>query len=385
MNSPLHKAAPPYKGRGLHHVKTIATLLLFSIVFWGLLLYPKPVAAAVSRSLQSCLGVLVPSLFPFVVLSTFAAHSVVGKVLARLLGFVSTHLFHLPRAATTTILMGLVGGYPSGAAGVAALLKENQISKKRAGQMMLFCVNPGSAFVISYVGVQVLKSEKAGLLMFFAILLSSILLGVLLGRLSPMPKDHSFPLRDPAPGAMMRATQEGAKALLRMCACVLLFAALLAIAESSGLLAFLSHAGSRLFSLSVRDAKSLLLMLTEITAGIQNAAKANTHAALLTFGLAFGGLSVHMQVFSFFQTFPIEKWKYFLARFAHAGLSMVLYLGLAWHFPTANAVFLNTASQQAVRSDTLMPLTGGIALLLMCVAFLLLCRPMAPRFSQPKK
>ena len=93
---------------------------------------------------------------------------------------------------------------------------------------------------------------------------------------------------------------------------------------------------------------------------------------LFAFGLAFGGLCVHLQIFSFFESFPLPKWKFFSFRLLH-GLFAVGMLKLWKHF-------LPETSQAAFQLYTPLPqnfgglstsMAGGASLLLMCCAFLL--------------
>ena len=61
----------------------------------GLLLYPAHVQESVAASSLYCLTALVPSLFPFMVLSSFGVRSGAGEMLAKLLGPVTLSLIHI--------------------------------------------------------------------------------------------------------------------------------------------------------------------------------------------------------------------------------------------------------------------------------------------------
>ena len=56
------------------------------------------------------------------------------------------------------------------------------ISKKEAERVMTFCNNPGSAFVISAVGVSLFGSLKLGIILYVCVILSSVIVGAV-GRL----------------------------------------------------------------------------------------------------------------------------------------------------------------------------------------------------------
>lgn len=77
---------------------SIVLALLFSILAAILLLcYPQAASSGVQNGIGYCVNILIPSLFPFMVLSTFFVKSglsdTIGKVLNRPLGFLSRGTF----------------------------------------------------------------------------------------------------------------------------------------------------------------------------------------------------------------------------------------------------------------------------------------------------
>ena len=151
-----------------------------ALVFLGfgaaLLAYPAQVQRGLAQSVLYCLASLVPSLFP------------AGEVLGKLLGPVTRRLFRLPRACGATVLLSFLGGYPAGARGVSLLLEQEKITREQAGRMLCFCVAPGAAFVVTFVGWGLLGSLRLGWVLFGAVTLSGLLLGLLTGLGKPVPQ-----------------------------------------------------------------------------------------------------------------------------------------------------------------------------------------------------
>ena len=164
-----------------------------ALVFLGfgaaLLAYPAQVQRGLAQSVLYCLASLVPSLFPFMVLASFGVRSGAGEVLGKLLGPVTRRLFRLPRACGATVLLSFLGGYPAGARGVSLLLEQGKITREQAGRMLCFCVAPGAAFVVTFVGWGLLGSLRLGWLLFGAVTLSGLLLGLLTGLGKPVPQE----------------------------------------------------------------------------------------------------------------------------------------------------------------------------------------------------
>ena len=97
----------------------------------GLLLYPAHVQESVAASSLYCLTALVPSLFPFMVLSSFGVRSGAGEMLAKLLGPVTRTLFRLPAICGATLVLSFFGGYPAGARGVSLCWRKGRSAKSR--------------------------------------------------------------------------------------------------------------------------------------------------------------------------------------------------------------------------------------------------------------
>ncbi|WP_099204050.1 hypothetical protein [Scatolibacter rhodanostii] len=341
----------------------------------GLLLFPEPIKIAVSNSLLYCLKVLVPTLFPFVALSSYAVHSGAASSFGKVLGLGTKYLFRLPKIATSTLILGFIGGYPSGAAGISSLLKSGYITKKQAGRMLLFCINPGVAFVVSFLGAGLLKNGQVGLFLFIAVTVSGILLGMVTAFFDKIPQDIDTTTKQHAKSnngnAIVLAASDAAKSMVKMCAAILLFSAFYSFLEGIGVIRMFSLWLSQLLHTSYYHSSGLLSMLFEIAAGVSKAVTYASPSLFYAFALAFAGFCVHFQVFSFFEEFPLSKLKFILFRFIHGFISAFLFSVLQRIFPQTSSVFQNTG--QAVQSGGItMSAASGFFLLLMCIAFLLI-------------
>ena len=103
--------------RFLYLCKTILLCLIIIACALGILLFPNDVRNGASNGISYCLYTLVPSLFPFMVLSSFIIHSGISKFIGKLLQPVIQFLFYLPGSAGSVIIMSMIGGYPVGARG----------------------------------------------------------------------------------------------------------------------------------------------------------------------------------------------------------------------------------------------------------------------------
>ena len=213
----------------------------------GILCFPGQCAQGAKRGLSFCGNILIPSIFPFLVLSVFVVKSGVSKALSRLLDPVTKRLFRLPGSAGATVLIGLTGGYPSGARGIKALLDSGEITQKQARRMLCFTVGAGPAFVISVTGSGLLGSVQTGIILFISQLSAALVLGILVGlfaRGEEAPAEArggASSASMPVSSALVEAASDGASSMISMCSFVILFSALLVILDQSGISSFLKE------------------------------------------------------------------------------------------------------------------------------------------------
>ena len=209
--------------RLLYLCKTILLCLIIIACALGILLFPNDVRNGASNGISYCLYTLVPSLFPFMVLSSFIIHSGISKFIGKLLQPVIQFLFYLPGSAGSVIIMSMIGGYPVGARGCMSLLEQGAITQKQAQRMLYFCVNAGPAFIISVVGSTLLQNALIGLLMFFSQIAAMLAIGITLGIIARFKKEpcHTvIPSERSSQSPLVESTLDASKGLMNMSAFV---------------------------------------------------------------------------------------------------------------------------------------------------------------------
>ena len=146
----------------------------------ALLLLPETAAAAAGTAVELCLSTLLPSLFPYFVLTELWVLLGAAGTLGRRAGRWMGPLFHLPGAAAPALLLGAIGGYPVGAQAVGRLYDQGALTRTEAEQTLLFCNNAGPAFVLGVVGGGLFGSPGLGAALLAIHLGSALLLGMLL-------------------------------------------------------------------------------------------------------------------------------------------------------------------------------------------------------------
>ncbi|MBR3942642.1 MAG: hypothetical protein IKJ55_04750, partial [Clostridia bacterium] len=159
-------------------LKSFGALLFMALVF----LYPAVSAQAAKDGLNIFLYLLLPSLFPFAVISGYLS----GRLhFPKICGTGFVRLTGLSENCFTPFLLGMLSGFPVGAILTANAVKSNSISTETAAHLLPFCSLPGPLFMIGVVGGGMLGSYKAGYLLYAVLLVSALLTALLFRRCAP--------------------------------------------------------------------------------------------------------------------------------------------------------------------------------------------------------
>ena len=285
-----------------------------------LMLYPDAVVAAMQRGLQRCALRVVPALFPFLVVSELLVRSRVGELFPPMLLRPVCRLFRISHYGALCWVMGVLCGFPVGMRAAAAYARQGLISQEELGHLLCFCNVPGSAFLINAVGLSLMGSVRYGRALLLLCLLSSALVGAVLGRMHRA--EVSLTLEASAPrmedtgrnrvSTLSEALAGAASGMLGIVATVCFFAALLGAVFS--------------LPLPLIDCglpRAILAGLLEITSGVCEAVTlgdgmltAVTCAAVA----GWAGLSVHCQLIAVCEGFSLPLGRFFVARLLQAAL-----------------------------------------------------------------
>lgn len=325
-----------------------------------LLIFPQAASTGIKRGLAVCGQLLIPSLFPFLVLSGFTIRSGIVQSLGRLLEPLMRRLYGFSGSAAGALLISMLGGYPAGAGAVTQLLERGEITKEEAKRLLRCCVNAGPAFILGGVGVGMLGSAQAGLLLCAAHWLSSGIVTLLERRRSAPTASAPTPAM-PLSLAVIDSVHHATTSLLSMCGFVLLSSAGLSLLDASGVASSFGDIG-----------RCLLTCTAEVTTGCVEAAGMGQAAPFwLGAALGFGGLSVHGQVAAVTASHHLVNGGFFRARLLHALLGGCLSALFFYCMPPSDLAVSVGAVFSAYHPDnSAIGISGLLALLLLCIIFL---------------
>lgn len=157
--------------------RNLLTLLFASLGMLVLIFDSRTAVAGIQSGIDICLRTLIPSLFPFFVVSGFITSSVVGQPLGvlRFLG----KICRIPEGAESLLAVGFLGGYPVGAKNVWDAYSKKQLTNEDARRMVVFCNNAGPSFLFGILG-PLFPDKRYVWTLWLIQIIGAILTGVLL-------------------------------------------------------------------------------------------------------------------------------------------------------------------------------------------------------------
>lgn len=339
-------------------IKKVILLSFFAVSACTLILiFPDETSAGAKNGLEFCAGILVPSLFPFMVISSFTIESGLCSLLEKPFSKIIRHLFNLPGICTSTIIMSLVGGYPVGARGIRGLYEKGLITEKEAKQMAYFCVCSGPGFLITFVGASLYHNKNIGIILLCSSVISVLILGITIGLFNKNKIDtnniiYSKPKLSDFSQSLAKSATDASRGIIEMCALVVFFSVFIKFGE---------------MVITNQNLLKGFYILTEVTTASNNLSL-NTPIYIIAFALGFGGLCVHFQVFQGLKDIKINKLLFFIFRIIQ-GILTALFTNILLHFfPVSEQVFSTAEKTNAVISSS--SYLGSIMLVITAVCFI---------------
>ena len=130
---------------------------IFVLIAICLVVFSKTNLAATTNGLTLWATCVVPSLFPFFVITNLLSHTKVVSFMGKLLDKFMRPLFNVPGIGGFAFVMGLISGYPVGAKIVSDFRENGSITKDEGERMLAFTNNSGPLFIISSVGISLFR------------------------------------------------------------------------------------------------------------------------------------------------------------------------------------------------------------------------------------
>ena len=272
------------------------------------------------QGVELCIRTVVPSLFPFFLLSILVTGVFMGEKLPFLRFF--GRAFRIPQGAESLLIPAFLGGYPVGAQCIAQAVRRGQLDRRTGERMLAFCSNAGPAFLFGMVAG---LFPRSGIV--WGIWGILILSAGLTAYVFPTDKAKAEILLQ-EPISLSSAMVSAVKVMASVCGWVVFFRVIIA---------FLSRWMLWLFPAPVQVAVAGLLELSNGCLALSAVADIPLRFVLCVGMLAFGGICVTMQTVSVANGLSLKY--YFLGKLIQTAFSLALAAAIAYGFWVPIAVF----------------------------------------------
>ena len=362
---------------------------IFFVIAICLVVFSRTNLSAATNGLTLWATCVVPSLFPFFVITNLLSHTKIVTFTGKLLDKLMRPIFNVPGIGGFAFVMGLISGYPVGAKVVSDFRENGLVSKDEGERMLAFTNNSGPLFILSSVGIGLFGDTKTGLLLLCTHILSCITVGIILGKFS-RKSDDEFRIRKKLELQKLKddriskssnnitlknlgevlgnSINSAISTILMIGGFVVIFSVIISILNTTNTLEFFSkflNPVLAFFGFDLEFAKPLLSGVIELTNGVNlistiHIKEISQNIILCAFLLGFGGFSVLLQVFSIIAKTDLSIKKYFIGKLLQ-GIIAAIYTFLALKFiPFINLDIAETSSTNVTNLEILNSTTNSI-------------------------
>lgn len=296
----------------------IASLLLFILFFTNV----ENVKSSIRDSFKFCVNSLIPSIFIFMVISSFALYSSVFSGVFDVLPKGFFNKIGICRKHFATVLLCSLCGFVGGPKIICEDYKQNHVNEQDFSNAIILSSNAGIGFLVSCVGIGIWNDALFGIFLYLFQISSAFLLGKFLLKHSELAlasdKRNEKPLDLSV--AFTRAVTTSCSTVISICAFVVVFSCFISV-----MLSFLGISEESTWY-------AIVTSVFEFCKGsflVFNTRNFLFSAFLSGFCVGFGGICVHFQTFAVCEGLPLNKLEFVKFKAIHGvlcGFFCVLYM-----------------------------------------------------------
>ncbi len=325
-------------------------ILIFLLIFL-LFKFPDAIKSGITDGLSICFQTVIPSLFPFLVLSSYIVNSNILNPFYKFLSPITKVIFKQPANAVPVIILSMIGGFPIGLKMIKDLFKREEITENQAKRLCLFCMNSGPAFTITVVGANLLRSTLAGVIIYLSLCISSLIIGFLSRfifrddvRQCRVKQYHITDL-----STLSASVTSGINNILGICGWIVLFC---------GFIECFNDLNSNYFlSVFVKTTVEVTKACIDFSGKIA--------LPYLAFIIGFGGFCVHFQILDCLKECNLNYSHFLFSRVSNGCLSAIITYIILIFVPVEIDVFGNSSEIHSAPFSV--SVWGFIALIVMCI------------------
>ena len=287
--------------------------LLLILIFFYIFIYSRTVKKTIVFGLYLWINTLIPSIFPFLLISKLLVKYNILNIINDFLGIYIEKIYKISRVSTFVVLFSIITGFPSGSIYIKELLQKENIDLTEANKLITFTSFSNPLFVISVVGETLLNSKIIGIIIYISHLITGLLVGLFFKRKIILSNKNSTSNNNQSfIKNLTDSINESFTVLFNMLGIILFFLIIVSMINT-----FLPN---NIISL-------LLKGIIEITTGVIYISKSQINivlkASLIGSIISFNGLSIHYQVKNIISDTKISYKNFLKSRIIHSLLCFI--------------------------------------------------------------
>lgn len=296
----------------------IIVILSCIIILTQLITEKTLIFSTVGYSLELWIKNIVPSLFPFFIVSDILISYGITDYIPKIIKNLFKYLFKISEHGVSIFFLSLLSGFPSNARNTRKYYDAKLISLEEANHILIFTHFANPLFILSTIAVLFFNNEKLGIPILLSHYLANVIIGILIRNKSPISDISNYTkVEDKSQNfghVLTRAIMSAIDTLLLILgtlSCFLILASL-----------FINFFNFNIYNSTI--IKSIL----EITIGIKSFSLLQIseiyQVVISSMIISFGGFSVHMQVISQICDTKIAYFPFLVGRIYHAIIAGIL-------------------------------------------------------------
>ena len=253
---------------------------------------------------------LVPTILPIYIIVDLLINYNAIYYLSLVFGPVMEKVFKMKKETSFVFLLSTLSGFPSNSKYLKNLLDNKVINKEEASKLLLFTHFSNPLFIIESIGISFLGNKSIGILILIVHYLTNVIIGIINRNYYVNLVSNTIleeKKKDSFVKTLSNSILNTIKILFLLYGIITFFMIITSLIKAN-------------FPFS-NNINSLICGILEMTQGIYFISSTNLplimKASIITFFISFGGLSIHMQVFSILSDYKIKYKDYFIARLMH--------------------------------------------------------------------
>lgn len=289
--------------------KTIINILLISIFIY-IFTNSKEIKNYVLYAINLWTNNLIPSLFPFLLITKLLIYYGMSDYLNNLFGKKISKIFNISKNSAFIVITSIFTGFPTGSIYIKDLIKKNIITIDEANHLIMFTNFANPIFIISVIGENLLNNKKIGIFIFIIHIITGLITGYIFknnNKFKTIETTFTKKHDNTFVSILIDSIYDTFRILINMLGIIIFFLMIMSLIDTFFKNNILLY---------------LIKGLIEITTGIIFISNSNINihikVSIICFLLSFSGLSIHFQVKSIINDTKISYKKYFIGRIVHS-------------------------------------------------------------------